>query len=831
MSSGVGHLRRYLLPSLALAAALTATGFEASRAAGASAGASAAPSTSPTAPADASQGGDPRWQMLGKYCEKCHNATDWTGGIAFDTMEPSGIPADAKTWEAAVRKLRGRMMPPPGEKQPDAATVDSFVSWMETHLDDADRVHPDPGYVALHRLNRTEYAREVERLLATKVDVSALLPKDTKSDGFDNVANVLKVSPTFLDQYITAARTVAGQAVGNPQAPKAVATFRAGPRDQAFHIEGLPLGTRGGMLADYNFPADGDYDFNISVFGGVGYIIGLDTPQRVILTIDDHKLFEKSMGGPQDLKEADQHPNEATKEMRERFQHIHAHVTAGPHQIGVAFVERSKAESDDWLQPFNPRGGMDRIARIGGLELTGPMNSTGITETPSRRKIFVCHPASAAEEQPCAQQILATLARAAYRRPVTDADLSAPLHFYLTGRQNKTFDAGIESAIVAILSSPKFLYRMEAVPQTVQVGTSFRISDIELASRLSFFLWSEGPDEPLLTLAAADQLHDPQTLATQVRRMLADPRSKSLVTNFAFQWLQLDGMDKIEPDPIVYPSFDEDLRTGFRKEMELFLDSILRQDHDVRELMSANYTFVNERLALHYGIPNVRGAQFRRVPLTDSHRFGLFGKGAILMGTSYANRTAPVLRGAWVLESVTGTPPHAPPPAVPALKENVPGAHAQTIRERMELHRTQASCAACHGIMDPIGLALENFDAMGAWHTKDYDTGIPIESATKLVDGTVVNGPDELRKALLARPDQFVQTLTEKLMTFALGRTVEFHDIPEVRSIVRDAAHENYRFSALVLGIVNSPQFQMKRVPDGAAGKPDQMTTQAANHR
>jgi len=776
-------------------------------------------------------GPDKHWQMLGTYCEKCHNATDWTGGVAFDTMQPEGIPADAKVWEAAMVKLRGRMMPPPGEKQPDPATIDSFVSWMEGNLDTAAAAAPDPGYVSLHRLNRTEYARAVEQLTGARVDVSQLLPKDTKSDGFDNVANVLKVSPTFLDQYISAARFVAAQAIGNPQAPKAIATFRAGPREQAFHIEGLPLGTRGGMLVEYNFPADGSYEFNLNVFGGVGYIGGLDSPHHVVFTIDDQKVFEQTIGGPQDLKAMDQHPNETNIELRGRFQHIRAQVTAGPHRLGAAFVERSLAESDDWLQSFNPRGGMDRIPRIGGLELAGPTHPTGITDTPSRRKIFVCYPKSEAEEPACAREILTSLARYAYRRPVTDEDLRAPLHFFAVGRAGKSFDAGIENALVAILSSPKFLYRLESVPSNTKVGMSYRISDLELASRLSFFLWSEGPDEQLLRLAAADKLHEPATLAGEVRRMLLDARSKSLVTNFAFQWLQVDGMDKIEPDPIVYPYFDEDLRTAFRREMELFVDSILRQDRDVRELMTADYTFVNERLALHYGIPNVRGSEFRRVQLTDSHRFGLLGKGAILMGTSYANRTAPVLRGAWILETVTGTPPHAPPPAVPPLKENVVGAQAQTIRQRMEQHRTLASCKACHGIMDPLGMALENFDAMGHWQSKDMDTGVPIDASGALADGTPVKGPDDLRKALMARPDQFVQTLTEKLMTFALGRTLEYHDMPQVRAIVRDAAREDDRFSAIVLGIVASPQFQMKRLPAGDdATKPNQLTTQAANH-
>ena len=738
-------------------------------------------------PSPESAAPDPRWHMLGDYCEKCHNATDWTGGIAFDTMAPQGVPDDAKVWEAAVRKLRGRMMPPPGEKQPDQASIDAFVGWMENKLDAAAATHPDPGFVSLHRLNRTEYARAVKELLDLDVDPSALLPKDVKSDGFDNVANVLKVSPTFLDQYISAARTVAAAAIGNPHAPKAVATYRAAPHDQVFHIEGLPLGTRGGMLIEHNFPADGTYEFSINVGTGVGYIAGLDQRHKVILVIDGRKVFEREIGGAQDLKDADQKQQEFTREARERFQHIRVPVTAGPHELGATFVARALSESDDWLEPFSPRGGMERIPHIGGLEITGPADVTGVSETPSRRTIFSCHPASADQELPCARQILSSLTRTAYRRPVNEADLAAPMRFFQAGRQAKDFEARIESALVAILSSPKFLYRAEFLPTNVPASTApqtYRISDVALASRLSFFLWSEGPDEELLNLAAADKLHEPTVLDAQVRRMLADARSKSLVTNFAFQWLQVDGMDKIEPDPVVFPNFDEDLRTAFRKEMELFVDSVLRQDHNVVDLMTARYTFVNERLALHYGIPNVRGDQFRRVELTDSHRFGLLGKGAILMGTSYANRTAPVLRGAWVLEVVTGTPPHAPPPAIPALKENVPGAKPLTIRERMQMHRSQPSCNACHGIMDPIGMSLENFDAMGKWQTRDPETGTLIDTSGQMSDGRAVNGPDDLRRALTARPEQFVQTLTEKLMTFALGRTVEYYDMPSVRAIV-----------------------------------------------
>jgi hypothetical protein len=770
-----------------------------------------------------------RWQMLGDYCEKCHNTTDWAGGVAFDTMQPGDIAEDAKIWEAAVGKLQGRLMPPPGQKQPSQVTVDAFVSWMESHLDEATEADPDPGYVTLHRLNRTEYARSVQEILGIKVDVSSLLPKDTLAEGFDDIANVLKVSPTFLDQYITAASTVAALAVGNPQAPRTVVTLDPPRHDQAFHIEGLPLGTRGGFVAQHDFPADGVYEFDLGGGRRAAFFGGLEHRNSLLLLIDGKKVYETSIGGPADFKESDQHRIEWARELSRRLQHIRVRVTAGPHQVGVAFVERSLAESDEWLQPFDPRGGPDRVAQISSLQIAGPFHPSGIADTPSRHKIFICHPAGESEELPCAKRIIAKLEREAYRRPVTDADLAAPLEFFADARKGATFDAGIENAIVAVLASPKFLYRIERTPPNLAPGTTFRVSDIELASRLSFFLWSEGPDEQLLDLAVVGKLHEPQVLAAQVRRMLADRRAESLVTSFAFAWLQVDDMDKVNPDPTVYPDFDEDLRAAFKEEMRLYLASVLLGDHNVCDLLTANYTFVNGRLALHYGIPNVRGDEFRRVTLTDPNRWGLLGKGAILMGTSYGNRTAPVLRGAWVFDDIIGESPHAPPPSIPPLKENVLGAKPLTIRERMIMHRSTPSCNTCHGLMDPIGLALENFDAIGRWRTKDYDTGTPIDASGEMAGNFAVDGPVDVRRALMTRPQQFVQTLTAKLMTFALGRTLDYHDMPTVRAIVRTAGRDGDRFSSIVLGIVDSPEFQMKKIPGGGPSKPSLMTTQAAN--
>jgi mono/diheme cytochrome c family protein len=763
----------------------------------------------------------PEWHFFDQYCSKCHNSTDWAGGVAFDTMSADGIADDAKIWEEAVRKLRGRLMPPPDKPQPEQHQVDALVSFLETRLDAAAAAHPNPGSVVLHRLNRTEYAREIQDILGIKIDAAALLPRDTRSDGFDNVASVLRVSPSFLDQYISAAHDVTVAAIGNPAPTAADITVRGSPAtDQELHVEGLPLGTRGGMLAEHLFPADGEYTFNINQSGGFGggYIAGLDSEQKLIMTLDGVKVYEARLGGETDLKAVDQKQADAVKEIRKRFENIKLHVKAGPHQVGFAFVARSFAESDDTLAPL---GGstLPRLPGVFGFEVIGPKNPTGVSDTPSRARIFVCHPANADEELPCAKQIISSIARRAYRRPVTDADLAAPLRFYQSGRAAKGFEGGIQQAVMAILASPKFLYRVEALPADATPGSSYRISDLELASRLSFFLWSQGPDDELLQTAVAGKLHDPAVVQAEVRRMLIDPRSRSLVTGFADQWLNVDDMDQIQPDPSIYPDFDPGLRAAFRTETEMFVDSVFRSPQSVMTLLDANYTFVNERLALHYGIPNVRGERFRRVILTDPHRFGLLGKGTFLLGTSYANRTSPVKRGAWVLEVISGTPPHAPPPGVEALKENMDGKKALTVRERMVAHRSNPSCNACHGILDPLGFSFENFDAIGGWRDKDRETATVIDAGGKW-RGFELKGPDDVRHVLLSRPDQFVQTITEKLMTYALGRGVEYEDMPTVRAIVRDAAKDGYRFETIVTGIVRSPQFQMQVIPQSGASPP-----------
>ena len=759
-------------------------------------------------------GSDQHWGMLKDYCQKCHNAEDWAGGIAFDTMTPSDIADNAETWEKAVRKLRGRLMPPPGNKQPPADTIHGFVGWMEGNLDQvAVTGAPDPGHVALHRLNRKEYSNAIWDLLAVKVDPNTVLPTDDVINGFDNVANVLQVSPSFLDQYLAAARSIAVDAVGEvPSRPNGTQYVEKDGGSQQFYEEGLPLGTRGGMVVTHFFPADGEYELNIGNMAVALWVYNMEFENHLIATLDGRKFFETNIGGEEDMKSIDQKQDPAVDAINKRLKGVRFKATAGPHKVAVTFVHRTFAESDDKLYSQVAGGGQDRVLRLSNFEVRGPFNPTGLSATPSRDRIFICHPQAPADETPCAGRILERLARNAYRRPVTETDMKQLMAFYRKGREGTSFDAGIRHALTAILASPYFLYRAEPVPQSVAAGGSYRIDDVELASRLSFFLWSSSPDDELLNVAASGHLHDPDVLSKQVHRMLADKRSETLASNFAYQWLNMGKLAEIDPDANVFP-YAGDPRSEFLKELDLFVDSVFRDDHSVLDLMTANYTYLNERLALLYGIKDVKGDRFRRVTLTDSHRFGLLGKGAVLMVSSYPNRTAPVLRGKWILESVTGTPPAAPPPNIPAIKDAVAGEKPKTMRELMAQHRKQSSCFACHGVMDPLGLALENFDAVGVWRTKDRLAGTTINASGELPDGTKIDGPDDLRKALMTNPNQFVQTLTEKLMTYALGRTVEYRDMPTVRRIVRDAAPENYRFSSLVMSIVSSDQFQKRSVP------------------
>jgi len=768
-------------------------------------------------PSSAAASAAPHQILVNQYCVTCHNQRSKTAGVMFDTISLTDVGKDAEIWEKAVRKLRGGMMPPPNARQPQRTEIDALVSFLEASLDGAAAASPNPGRVALHRLNRAEYANAIEDLFGLPIDASALLPKDDQASGFDNVASVLKVSPSFLDQYVSAARAVTNQAIGNARAKPVSVVFRPSRADQGVHIEGLPLGTRGGLLVDYLFPADGEYKFNINGLASGGYVRGLEYEHRLIVTIDGAKVFEGKVGGEEDIKAIDQKQAPAVAAINGRFQNLPISVKAGLRKVGVTFVARTYSQSDDTLFSFVPGRGEDRIARINNVEILGPFNPAGLTPTVSRQRIFVCEPAPSAsetEQAACAKQIVSAFARRAFRRPITDRDLVAPLAFYKSGKEDGggDYDAGIKTALMAVLSSPKFLYRAEAAPANAAEGSSYRITDLDLASRLSFFVWSRLPDEELLNTASQGRLKDQSVLEKQVRRLLTDPKSKSLITNFAFQWLKIRNIDENDPDAFQFPNFDEALRDAFKREIELFIDSIVREDRSIMDLLAGNYTFVNERLALHYGIPNIRGQHFRRVTLTDTNRWGLLGKGGVLMVSSYPNRTAPVLRGAWILENISGTPPSPPPPDVEGFKENKEGEKAKTVREIMEQHRANPSCNACHGVMDPLGFALENFDAIGAWRSKDLNAGTLIDASGKLADGTAVSSPMDLRQALVKRPEQFAQTLTEKMMTYALGRTVEYYDMPTVRKIVRDAAKENYRFSSIVLGIAKSAPFQMRRI-------------------
>ncbi len=762
--------------------------------------------------------------LLDRYCVTCHNQRARTADLAFDAMDLARVDVDAEIWEEAARKLRVGMMPPPGARRPEPAAVNAFVSWLESSLDAAAAERPVLGRVALHRMNRAEYANAVEDLLGLRVDAGALLPVDDIADGFDNIASVLKVSPSFLDQYISAARRVSGEALGNPAARAVGVTHTPPPgTDQSRHVPGLPLGTRGGMLVEHRFPSDAEYQFDIGNIASAGYVRGLEYRHRVIMTIDGVKVFEDALGGEPDLRDVDQNQAPAVGAINDRFKNIRLNVRAGPRKIGVTFVSRGFGESDEVLRPFSPGGGVDRIPSIRSLRITGPFNPVGVSETPSRRRIFTCRPsegASEGERMACATEILSGIARRAFRRPVTERDLAAPLAFFRETAASEGFDAGIQSGLMMILASPKFLYRTERLPEEgdAAVGDIYPIGDLELASRLSFFLWSQGPDDTLLDLAVRGRLGEPGVLDGQVRRMLADPRSRSLVSNFAFQWLNLRAIDDFDPDPIVFPNFDASLKVAFETELELFIQSIVDEDRSVVDLLTADHTFLNERLALHYGIGDVRGMQFRRVALADENRWGLLGKGGVLMVTSYPNRTTPVLRGAWVLERLLGTPPPVPPPDVEAFPENVEGERARTVRERLEVHRAKPTCNSCHGYIDPLGFALENFDAVGQWRTADRYARTPIDSSGRLVDGTPVRGPEDLRHALTEDPEPFVRALTEKLLMYALGRPVENHDMPVVRHIVRQAALEDYRMSAIVSGIVNSRPFLMRQITEADIG-------------
>ena len=767
---------------------------------------------------------------LGKYCGDCHNATDWAGGLAFDTLAADSVPADAKIWEKVLNRTRGGLMPPPGQPRPPAAQLQGLVSWLEGSIDKAALPHVDPGQVSLHRLNRREYANAVRYLLNLDLDPASLLPQDDYSDGFDNIAKVLQVSPSFLDQYLAAARNVAVMAVGNPAArPVGTPYVNNEGGKQLGYVQGLPLGTRGGMVVEHVFPADGEYEINVADMAHALWVEGMEFNNTLVVLVDGRKVYETSLGGDQDQRSIDQKGDPSVDAINKRLKNIRFQAKAGQRKVAVTFKAHTAAESDARLMPLLPGGGEERVLRVRGFEVRGPFSTKGVSQTVSRERIFVCQPATAADEQPCAKQILGTIARRAYRRPLVDADVQTLMGAYSAARQGRSFDEGIRAGLTRILASPDFLFRAEAPPAGVQPGESYRLNDLQLASRLSFFLWSNLPDDELLDVAARGDLHKPEVLEKQVQRMLADARAQTLAADFAFQWLGMKKLADIEPDVAVFPyaanhrDIDGDIRKDFREELRLFIDSVFRENRPATELLTANYSFLNEPLALHYGIKDVKGSQYRRVTLPESERNGLLGKAAVLMVTSYPNRTAPVLRGAWILENLLGATPTPPPPNVEALKEPLPGAKLLTVRELMAQHSVQKSCHACHGVMDPLGFALEGFDGVGRSRERDRLAGTLIDTSSALPDGTPVNGPDELRKALSARSGQFVQTLTQKLMTYGTGRVMEWHDMPTVRAIVSDVARQDYRMLPLFMAIIRSPQFQMQRLPsDNALAQPKQ---------
>ncbi len=759
---------------------------------------------------------DSQWGVVSQYCGDCHNQDDFSGGLAFDLMDHNAIVQDAETWEKVVRKLRGRMMPPPNaDERPDTQTVEALVAWLEGNLDQP-RTEGAVGEKPLHRLNRTEYANAVRYLLKIDIDADALLPQDGAQDGFDNIASALQVTPAFVDQYLGAARVVAEKAVGSPSARPSGTPYTFSPVGQNFHVDGLPLGTRGGAVIEHYFPSDGEYKLNIGGMANGLNAGGFEHENTLIATIDGRQFFEMKLGGLDEAKRLDQLRAPVVDEINAKLRDIPLTTTAGPHKIAVFFKHRSFAESDSPLQQQTPRHGQDAIPLVRDFEVYGPVNATGLSATPSRDKIFSCHPERDAVELSCAREIVTQLADEAFRGFLTDEDTEQLMKMYDTGAAEGGFEKGVGFALSGILAHPKFLYRIEPVPGSVPPGGSYDLTSLELASRLSFFLWSSVPDETLLEIAVDDGLKDPAVVEAQVLRMLRDPRARNLATNFGFQWLGLAELDNINPDGQLFRDIDRNIRADFTEEALRFTQSIFEEDRSIVDLLTADHTYLNESLALHYGINDVRGGEFRRVQLSDERRFGLLGKGAVLMVSSYPNRTSPVLRGKWLMEKIIGTPPTPPPPDVEGFVEIEPGQEFTTVRERLEMHRTNPSCNGCHGVIDPLGFALEHFDAVGRWTDMDRMARTPIDSSGVMADGTPVDGPVDLRNAILRRPDQFVQTFTEKLMTFGLGRSVEYYDMPTVRRIVREASIDNSRFSSLVMGIVNSEQFRMKTAPSQA---------------
>ena len=753
--------------------------------------------------------------LVKQYCAGCHSEKGKAGGLSLASFDPTHVDQAAEVAEKMIRKLRAGMMPPPGARRPEGDVLQKFVGALETRIDSAAALRPNPGRRTFQRLNRAEYTRSIRELLDLDVDVNAFLPPDTMSAGFDNIADVQAVSPALLEGYLRAAARISSVAVGDRSASPTEATYKV-PRTQSqmVHIDGTPWGTRGGISLVHTFPADGEYSFRIMLHGTpVGELFGsvsnrdeqLEVSingERAALIDIDYRMSEKDKNGL----------NLTTPRI---------HIKAGPQRVSAAFIQKFDGVIDDLVAPidytladteYGDSVGITVLPHLRDLSITGPFTVTGVSETPSRRRVFICRPMSAADEIPCARRIVTQLANRAYRRPASNEDIESLMQFYADGRKGKDFEAGIKSALQAMLAGPHFLFRLEEMPAGLKPGQTYRIADIDLASRLSYFLWGTVPDAELQKAAAAGTLHTPAVLDKQVRRMLADPRAEALSTRFASQWLRLQDVEKIHPDALLYPAFDNGLAESYKRETELLFDSIVREDRNILDVFTADYTFVNERIAKVYKIPNIVGEQFRRVPLADESRRGILGHGSILMMTSVADRTSPVQRGKWIMETLLGSPPPPAPqdPAPPPLEETKAvgaGGKSLTVRERMEEHRKNPACASCHRVIDPLGLALENFDVVGAWRFKD--NGAPVDTTATLYDGTPMRGPADLRQALLTKSDTVLRTFTDNLMAYAIGRRVEYYDQPTIRAIVKKAAQNGNRFSAFVAGIVNSPAFQM----------------------
>ncbi len=754
--------------------------------------------------------------LVNRYCAGCHNDKLKTGGFSWASVDLAHPERSAEFVENAIRKMRAGVMPPSGLPRPEPAAIAAFTTSLEAGIDKLAASSSIPGKPILHRLNRVEYRNSIRDLLDLDVDVTSLLPPDVQSQGFDNMADVLTISPALMDGYIRASSKISRLAAGDTDISPSVTTYQLTKEvSQLGHVDGAPIGTRGGMSIVHNFPVDGDYVFKLSFYYSIdgplfGKIQGKGQQIEVSINGDRAALFDID-------------PNR-TKWVDMQTKPIH--IKAGPQRVSAAFLQNAEGPLEDAIMPLGEslvdlneadKAGLTSLPHLHDFAISGPFNVTGPGDTPSRRRIFTCKPENAAQELPCARKILSTLTRRAYRRPVTEADMERVLTMYQSGRNGGNFDSGIRLGLQSLIANPEFVYRFERPAPGVGAGTAYRISDIELASRLSYFLWSSAPDDELLTVATQKKLHEPAVLEKEVHRMLADPKAEALTSNFASEWLHLRNLKDVQPDPYVFPAFNRNLADSMRRETELFFDSIVREDHNVLDLLTADYTYVDESLARHYGIPDVLGSRFRRVRLTDENRRGLLGQASILTLTSVSNRTSPVQRGKYVMEVMFGTAPPPPPPNVPPLKENPASGNGKqlSVRERVEQHRANEPCNSCHKMMDPIGFSLENFDGVGAWRVND--SGFRIDVSGQLFDGTKLNGPVALRQAVLKHSDSFVQSFTESLLTYGLGRVTDYRYMPSVRAIEREAQRNNYRFSAFITGIVKSAPFQMNTSDESVA--------------